>query len=116
MPDVRISVTKGFISKIDDEPRFCCDIRKAVSKLFKIELAGIAVKLEHYAPGCDEERPSVSVGVTINQGDRAPQQAELVQTLADQVKLIANEAIQGNAGKVKAMIDLGLRKTATAGN
>jgi len=115
MPDVRISVTKEFINKVDDQSKFCCSIRKAVSKLVHIELAGVAVKLEHYAPGCDEERPPVSVGVTINQGDRAPKQAELVQALAHLIKPIADEAIGGNAGKVKTMIDLGMRKTAVAG-
>ncbi len=116
MPDVRISVTEEFIGKVADQSKFCRRIRRTVSELFDIEFAGVAVKLEHYAPGCDEKRPSVSVGVTINQGDRAPRQAELVQTLANQVKPIADEAIGGNAGMVKTMIDLGLRKTATAGN
>lgn len=116
MPDVRISVTTEFISKVTDQSGFCRNVREIVSKLFGIELAGVAVKLEHYAPGCEDERPSVSVGVTIGEGDRASKQTELVQTLAKQVKPIADKAIGGNAGKVKTMIDLGLRKTATAEN
>jgi hypothetical protein len=115
MPDVRISVTNEFIGKVNDQSKFCRRIRKTVSDLFDIQLPKVAVKLEHYAPGCDEERPSVSVGVTIGQGDRAPKQAELVQALADQIKPIADEAIGGDAGEIKTMIDLGLRKTAIAG-
>jgi phenylpyruvate tautomerase PptA (4-oxalocrotonate tautomerase family) len=114
MPDVRISVTEEFINKVADQSEFCGSIRKAVSKLFNIDLSGVAVKLEYYAPGCESERPHVTVGVTINQGHRAPQQQELVQALANMVKPIADKAIGEDAGVVKTMIDLGLRKTATA--
>lgn len=115
MPDVHVALTSKFIAKVINQREFFRNIRKAVSELFSIELPKIAVKPEYYAPGCDEGRPSVTVIVTVGQGERAPKHQELAEILVRQVKPIADKAIGGDAGEVKAIIDLELRKTATAG-
>ena len=115
MPDVRILVTNRFANKVSDLAGFCCSVRTAVSKVLVFELPLVSVKLDFYAPGCEEGRPPVTVSVSINQGERTPKHAELARELANQMKAAADQAVTCNVGQVKVIFDLMLRKTTTAG-
>lgn len=115
MPDVRITVTDEFyqVAKLG---AFCPGVRQAVADVFGFALAKISVKLDRYAPGCGSERPPVTVSVSVNEGERAPVHVTLVQAVADEVKPLADEAVSGDAGQVKVVLDLCLRKTAVQGS
>jgi hypothetical protein len=118
MPDVRILPTYGFLVKIPDDSDqvdFYRCVRRMVATVFQVELSLVAAKLEHYAPGCEDGRPAVTLGVSLNEGERGPRREVLAQSLAKRLKLLADEAVGGDAGQVKVILDLLLRKTATAG-
>lgn len=112
MLDVHVSVTSEFHAKTANLPKFCAHVRRIVEELFEVGLPSVSVKMEFYAPGCEEGRPHVAVSVTVNEDHWAPKHDKLLQALADRIKPVADVAIGGDAGKVKAMIDLGIRKAA----
>ena len=114
MPDVRISVTEAYLASVKDKGRLCCKIRVLVALTFDTDIAGVATKLETYAPGCDERRPHLSVSVTIDKEGRRERQQELAQTLVGRVKTVAaEESDMPEVGQVKVVIDLGTRTSAT---
>jgi len=115
MPDVRITATSSFMEKVKDEDQFCRSIRAMIYDLFQIALPNISVKLESYAPGCEEGRPPLVISVSIGQGSRAPADpGNTAAQIASYAKLIADKVVCGDAGKVKAVFDVVTRKTATA--
>ncbi|MGC9599011.1 MAG: hypothetical protein ABSE18_01340 [Minisyncoccia bacterium] len=117
MPDVRIVVADEFINNVQDDAAFCRGVRKAVAELFGFDTAPVCVQLEFYAPGCEDGRPPVVVAISTKyKEERIPQQADLTQRLADQVKRLADEAVGKDVGQIKTRIDLVCRATATAGS
>ena len=115
MPRVEILLTEQFLRAVACQPAFFREVRVAVATMFATPLAGVAVTYQRYAPGCEDEHPGLAVTVTINEGNRAAKLPEITQELADRMKPIADRAIRGNAGPVKGVVDIGLRRSAMAG-
>lgn len=115
MPDVRVTTTSEFDQKIN-EPEFYSGVRKIVADAFGFDLSKVGVKCDGYAPGCDDERPPVTVLVSVGEGNRAPMHAEIAQTIADGVKSLSDSSFGTDVGQIKVILDLCLRKVAVAGD
>ena len=116
MPDVRITLTTELRDALKREGNFCSIVRNMIAALFHVDFSAVAVKLEEYAPGCEEHRPHASITVTIRETDdlKAQQQTK-TQVLADKLKMIVVRNTTTTVDwEVKAVLDLGLRTTASA--
>lgn len=112
MPICRITVTKDFQSQFRGLSNFCRSIRQIVADTFKVDVSKVSVKLENYAPGCEDGRPPVAVEVSIGEGERTPIQQELVDVIGAAVKDLTDQTVRGRVDEVKVILDLERRKIA----
>lgn len=100
MPDVKVTTLSLFDATMASSSmkRVYSGIRQAVCEVFDMPYSGVAVKPERLAEGCEDERPDISISVTIgDKPERRAQQQALTNQLTEKVKqVILNNATKNN--------------------